>query len=82
MRLTEDNECKAVRLAGEDAFSVPSRSLNRTALESFLLISIDIFSILAWSGMLVYAMYLWHYRNQMIQDIPFSVETLLALATV
>lgn len=56
------------------------RSLERGAFACLLNICSDVFAILAWSGMLMYAIILWYFNGTLVKDIPFSAQKLLTVA--
>lgn len=55
--------------------------LQRSVLDIILRISLDILSISAWLGMLVYASFLWRFHGFLLKDIPVSARQLVEAAT-
>jgi hypothetical protein len=56
------------------------RSLKRGAFACLLDVCSDVFAILAWSGMLMYAIVLWYFNGAFVKDMPFSAQKLLTVA--
>ena len=54
------------------------RSLRRSINSAAINIASDLLSVVAWSGMLVYAALLWYYRERPFSAIPFPAERLIS----
>lgn len=67
-------------LQGEQ-MAVGSRNLSRSTFDSLVLIAADLFSIVAWMGMLVYALLLWYNNGVLVDESTISIEALVAAAT-
>jgi hypothetical protein len=60
---------------------VRPRTLDRTVVDTLLLVATDVLMVLAWTGTLVYASLLWSVRNKFIDEISFSATELIKAAT-
>lgn len=80
----EDNgfEDPKGRFDGRTFDAVRPRTLKRDTGDMILLLSPDIFSVSAWTGMMLFAMFLWTYRDELMQDLPISGDTMIMVATV
>lgn len=76
-----DGEALTSSKAERSCIETPPRNLDRSVWNKLSLVATDVFSILAWSGMSIYAIILWRYHGELVQKIPFSAEALLSFAT-
>jgi hypothetical protein len=60
---------------------VQPHTLDRSALDTLLLVITDVLMVLAWAGTLVYAALLWFVRDKFVDDITFSATKLIEAAT-
>lgn len=56
------------------------QSLKRGAFTGLLNVCSDVFAILVWSGMLVYAIILWYFNGALVKVMPFTAQKLLTAA--